>query len=160
MPALMLNGRCKWLIVVLMSLFLANAALFFTNHHKRILGSYFAVGTVIFRTGEQVEVKSRIKFSNHGMLEFQKSGVWSRSAYREITRRMGSDFSSRTLSAESVPMEKLSPALKLDDDLSFNQEYYLKRGGEFTYRSIYVGAEGVCFYVEELSRVRCFGIGG
>lgn len=160
MPALRRFKLCGWLVVVLTLLVLLNVGIFYNAYHNRISGGFFAQGKIVLSTGDEVKVGSRINFSKQGILEFQKSGGWSRSAYREITGRMGSDFISRTVSAKSEPIAQLSPALEVDDDLSFNQVYYLKEGGEFTYLSIYSGDEGYCFYVKELARVRCFGTEG
>ncbi|APC19606.1 hypothetical protein BLL42_28255 (plasmid) [Pseudomonas frederiksbergensis] len=148
---------CGLLGVFLAVLIMLNVGVFYNNYHSRVSGSFFAQGKMILSTGDEVKMASRINFFKTGLLEFQKSWGWSRSAYREVVGRMGGDFISRTVSARSEPITKLSPAFDGDDD-AFSQVYYLKVGGELTYINIYSGDEGNCFYVKELVRTRCFGV--
>lgn len=159
MPALKKLKLCGALGLLFVLLLMLNVGVFYSNYHNRILGGFFAQGKIVLSAGDEVMMASRVSLSKSGLLEFQKNGDWSRSAYREIVGRMGGNFISRTVSAKSEPMEKLSPAFEVDDDIAFNQIYYLKVGGELTYFSIYSGGEGHCFYVKELARVRCFGGG-
>ncbi len=117
------------LLMLFVSVSFLSYYVFWGGLKNRFLGSYFEDVIILIDEGERVEFKSRINFNKQGLIEFQKNGSWSRSAYREIVERSGGVYSFKTISANSDPVRNLSKLLEGNSDLSFNHAYYLKKGG-------------------------------
>ena len=117
-------------------------------------GAYFASGVAILKDGRRLTVSSRLQFQADGVHNFEQTGAWYRDFSRTIQSRFRGSFKLSTISV-STP-EGQQPPRYNDEDLVFNQAYYSKKGSLLTLYRLPTAASNLCFYLLELSKLRCF----
>lgn len=146
------------LVVLVVVGLLANVAAWYCTYSDPVSGIFYYRAHLIPSEGEAPNLFSRVNFSDDELFEFQKSPVaaWSRSASRKMVDAGGGNYVFKTVSASADRVETLLPT-NVDDDVAFYQAYFSRLGGEYTFVRVHSQANGYCFYIKEISRVRCFG---
>jgi hypothetical protein len=117
-------------------------------------GAYFASGAVVLSDGRELKVNSRLQFQPDGVHNFEQTGDWYRDFSRKIEGRLLGSFKLSTVSVSTAPGQQ--PPRYSDEDLVFNQAYYSRKGSLLTLYRLPAAASNLCFYLLELSKLRCF----
>lgn len=117
-------------------------------------GAYFDSGVAILSDGSQLTVNSRLQFQADEVHHFEQVGSWYRDFSRRVQRQLLGSFRLSTVSVSSSPDHP--PPRYNDEDLVFNQAYYSKKGSLLTLYRLPSAASNLCFYLRELSKLRCF----
>ncbi|MBX9755017.1 MAG: hypothetical protein K2X80_09705 [Pseudomonadaceae bacterium] len=117
-------------------------------------GAYFSSGVAILKDGTRLTVNSRLQIQADGVNNFEQTGDWYRDFSRKTQSRFRGSFKLRTASV-STPRDQQPPRYS-DEDLVFNQAYYSKKGSLLTMYRLPTAASNLCFYLLELSKLRCF----
>lgn len=146
------------LVLLVVAGLLANATAWYRTYSNSVSGLFYYRAHLIPSDGDAPSLFSRINFSDDELFEFQKSplAAWSRSASRKLVAASGGNYLFKTVSASADKVETLLPA-NVDDDVAFFQTYFSQPDGEYTFVRVHSQANGYCFYIKEIARVRCFG---
>ncbi|MHC8346681.1 hypothetical protein [Pseudomonas sp. RT6P73] len=116
-------------------------------------GIYFASGTVISSSG--TEYPSNLRLQSHGRQLHQFEAIHQDS--RKYTLKLVSSLAGSGRFIIQKDENTPNYTLPIDRDISFNQTFLSTALSELTLYKLNTAGGSLCFYVKELSAVRCFG---
>lgn len=137
-------------IVVLVALHVVYYAL---SQRPIFQGIYFASGQIISSTGEIFSANQRLQSHGRQVHQFEQNNDEN----HKYTLKLLSSFagSGRFIIDKDEANQK--KALSIDRDISFNQTFLSTAMSELTLYKLNNKGGSLCFYLKELSSVRCFG---
>ncbi|MCU1750247.1 hypothetical protein [Pseudomonas sp. 6D_7.1_Bac1] len=116
-------------------------------------GTYFSTGVFIMSDGSTTPANLRMQLDNNNAYDFIQVGAWHHDFFRKIESRVSGNLKLKTVSA-SPSQEVPAPAYS-DEDIVFNKAYSSKQGTTLTLYALPHDQNALCFYIKELSKVRC-----
>lgn len=117
-------------------------------------GIYFSNGTFIMSDGGATPMSNRIQFKSDGVYDYMQISSWYYDFFRRIDTASQRGYKLVTISA-GYP-QSISAPIYSDEDVVFNKAYYSKLGAPLTLYRLMGGQGELCFYIRELSKLRCF----
>ncbi|MHC8403418.1 hypothetical protein ACYZTX_29325 [Pseudomonas sp. MDT1-17] len=116
-------------------------------------GIYFASGTILSSNG--TEFPANLRLQSHGRQLHQFEEINQESRKYTLKRISSLAGSGRFIIEKNEVTQKYT--LPIDRDISFNQTFLSTALSELTLYKLDTTGSSLCFYVKELSAVRCFG---
>lgn len=149
-----MNANSRTVLFVAILLLAALHVLYFTLSQKPVFqGIYFASGTIISSTG--TEFSANLRLQSHGKQLHQFEQINQES--QKYTLKLVSSLNGSGRFVIEKDEMGLKYSLPIDRDISFNQTFLSTALSELTLYKINTAGGSLCFYVKELSAVRCFG---
>lgn len=145
------------LLLVTLVFAVMHVGYFVSERVEKPLGAYFASGVLLLSTGKALRIDARLQFQDDGVHDYQQYEEWSRNAFRKTKNSLWGSLRLVTESAQVSPRRVLDNAPG-DNDLAFAHAYYIKKGTPFTLYRLPSSPKNMCFYIRELSGLRCLSM--
>ncbi|CAI8758938.1 hypothetical protein [Pseudomonas zeae] len=116
-------------------------------------GIYFASGKIISSTGSEFFSNQRLQSHGRQVHEFEQINEES----HKYTLKLLSSFAGSGRFVVDQDGANQRNSLPIDRDISFNQTFMSTAMSELTLYKLGNKGGSLCFYLKELSAVRCFG---
>ncbi|MBB6155243.1 hypothetical protein HDC30_002466 [Pseudomonas sp. JAI115] len=144
----------KTVLIGAIALLLALHVLYYTLSQKPVFqGIYFASGEIISSTGNVFSANQRLQ--SHGRQVHQFEQINEENQKYTLKLLNGLAGSGRFIIDKDEANQR--NLLSIDRDISFNQTFFSTAMSELTLYKLDNKGGSLCFYLKELSSVRCFG---
>jgi hypothetical protein len=137
-------------------LILAHLAYTVESKHDPLQGNYFTSGVVLASDGKVLDYSIRLQADDENLFHYGLiSGVSTEFVMRFVSGLFGSARMVTEGVVDKLPAEKI---LGLERDIVFSYSYVGKASSKLTMYRLNVESGSQCYYIRELSIVRCLGV--
>jgi hypothetical protein len=141
------------LIAAIVLLLMLHVAYCIGSQKPVFQGIYFASGKIISSTGSEFFTNQRLQSHGRQVHEFEQINEES----QKYTLKLQSSFAGSGRFIVDKDEANHRNSLPIDRDISFNQTFLSTAMSELTWYKLNNKGGSLCFYLKELSAVRCFG---